>query len=143
MASEGKQKKVVRRIKAKVGDGAKSSATSAQAKTATVKKKATASTKPAVKTKATSSTSVAKKSKTTSAKSASGTNSKPVWVARPFIAIGHYFRDSWRELKQVQWPNRAATWKLTLAIVVFCIVIGIFITLCDFVSQWLIEEVIL
>lgn len=70
-------------------------------------------------------------------------DSKPVWIARPFVAIGRYFRDSWRELRQVKWPNRRATWQLTLAIILFCVVIGVFITLCDFVSQWLIEEVIL
>ena len=134
MASEDSKKKVVRRIKA-----TSNTRTAMPAKRKTVAEKA-----PVKKAKPATSTKSDKRSR--SAKSttkATPADTKPVWIARPFIAIGHYFRDSWRELNQVQWPNRAATWKLTLAIMIFCVVIGVFVTLCDFVSQWLIEEVIL
>ena len=41
-------------------------------------------------------------------------------LARPFVALGRYLRDSWRELRQVRWPNRKATWKMTLAVLVYC-----------------------
>lgn len=37
----------------------------------------------------------------------------------PFIAIGHYFRDSWHELKEVRWPDRKATWSMTAAVLLF------------------------
>ena len=37
---------------------------------------------------------------------------KKVFVLfRPFVALWRYIRDSWRELRQVRWPNRKATWK--------------------------------
>lgn len=43
-----------------------------------------------------------------------------------FGAIGGYFKGAWAELKQVRWPNRAATWSMTLAVLLFT---GIFIVL--------------
>ncbi len=52
-------------------------------------------------------------------------------LARPFVALGRYIRDSWRELRQVRWPNRAATWKMTLAVLVYCAIFMIFILLLD------------
>lgn len=41
-------------------------------------------------------------------------------ITRPFQAFGRYLRDSWGELRQVRWPSRKATWKLTLAVIVYC-----------------------
>ena len=41
-------------------------------------------------------------------------------VTKPFRAFGRYLRDSWGELRQVRWPSRKATWKLTLAVIVYC-----------------------
>ena len=35
-----------------------------------------------------------------------------------------YLVNSWRELRQVHWPNRRETWRLTLAVFVFAIVFG-------------------
>lgn len=52
-------------------------------------------------------------------------------LARPFVAIGRYLRDSWRELRQVRWPNRAATWKMTLAVLIYCAIFIVFIVLLD------------
>lgn len=68
---------------------------------------------------------------------------KPLIIFLPFIALGRYFRNSWRELRQVEWPSRRATWQMTLGIILFCLVIGIFVLLSDWGSQWLIREVIL
>ena len=68
---------------------------------------------------------------------------KPLIIFVPFIALGRYFRNSWRELRQVEWPSRRATWQMTLGIILFCLVIGIFVLLSDWGSQWLIREVIL
>jgi preprotein translocase subunit SecE len=33
--------------------------------------------------------------------------------------IGGYFKGSWTELRQVRWPDRKATWSLTLAVLLF------------------------
>lgn len=47
-------------------------------------------------------------------------------ITKPFRAFGRYLRDSWAELRQVRWPSRKATWKMTLAVIVYC---GIFIVI--------------
>lgn len=52
-------------------------------------------------------------------------------LARPFVALGRYLRDSWREIRQVRWPNRKATWKMTVAVLVYCAIFVAFITLLD------------
>lgn len=52
-------------------------------------------------------------------------------LARPFVALGRYLRDSWREIRQVRWPNRKATWKMTLAVLVYVALFMIFLTLLD------------
>ncbi len=50
---------------------------------------------------------------------------------RPFVRFGRYLRDSWREIRQVRWPNRKATWKMTLAVLVYVALFMIFLTLID------------
>lgn len=53
-------------------------------------------------------------------------------AAKPFRVIGKvlafiapkYFINSWREVRQVAWPNRRDTWRLTLAVFVFAAVFG-------------------
>ena len=35
-----------------------------------------------------------------------------------------YFINAWRELRQVTWPNRKETWRLTLAVFIFATVFG-------------------
>ncbi|MGE5309467.1 MAG: preprotein translocase subunit SecE, partial [Sphaerimonospora mesophila] len=53
--------------------------------------------------------------KTTAKKPTKASSKEPVFILfRPFVAFVRYFRDSWRELRQVRWPNRRATWALTL-----------------------------
>lgn len=44
---------------------------------------------------------------------------KPFILFRPFVALGHYLRDAWGELRQVRWPNRKTTWKMVLAVLVY------------------------
>lgn len=42
-----------------------------------------------------------------------------------------YFRDSWAELKKVQWPDRATSWKLTFTVIVFSVAFSVFTTVID------------
>lgn len=42
-----------------------------------------------------------------------------------------YFIGAWRELRQVRWPNRRATWGLTLAVILFSAVLATLIILLD------------
>lgn len=44
----------------------------------------------------------------------------------------NYIRDSWKELRQVQWPNRRETFNLTIAVFVFAITFALLIALLDF-----------
>jgi len=51
-------------------------------------------------------------------------------IFKPIFSIGGYFKGSWVELRQVFWPNRRATWGLTLAVILFtAIFIGLIICL--------------
>lgn len=43
-----------------------------------------------------------------------------------------YFRNSWRELKQVTWPSRKETWQLTLAVFLFATIFGLVVAVTDF-----------
>ena len=53
------------------------------------------------------------------------------FIAKPFIALGRYIAASWREIRQVRWPNRKATWKMVLAVIVYTAIFIAFITLVD------------
>lgn len=55
---------------------------------------------------------------------------------RPFVAFGRYLRDSWREIRQVRWPNRKATWKMVLAVLVYTALFIIIISLLDLLFTW-------
>lgn len=86
------------------------------------------------KTQAKQQTKLAK-TKAKAAKAKTNTPEKPLKqvfiLARPFVALGRYLRNSWRELRQVRWPNRTATWKMTLAVLVYCAIFIVFIMLLD------------
>ncbi|MDR1032697.1 MAG: preprotein translocase subunit SecE [Candidatus Nomurabacteria bacterium] len=56
-------------------------------------------------------------------------------IFRPFIAVGRYFKLSWIELRQVRWPNRRMTWKLTFMVIVYCIIFATLIMLLDMLFQ--------
>lgn len=163
MSSE--KKKVVRRVKAKSDTSSASSDATPKTvvrkkrvaepgKKAVVDKKPavqaskTASAKPATKkadttAKATKQVKVVKKVVKKTAPAKKKLNKKPFILFRPLVAFGHYVADSWRELRKVEWPSDRATWKMVLAIVIFCLIIGIFVLLCDNLFQWIIKEVIL
>lgn len=62
---------------------------------------------------------------------------KPFILFRPFVALFRYLRDSWREIRQVRWPNRKATWKMVLAVLVYTALFVVVITLLDLFFTWL------
>ena len=63
-------------------------------------------------------------------------------IFRPFVAFGRYLRDSWREIRQVRWPNRKATWKMVGAVLVYTALFVIFISLIDLFFRWLFSLII-
>lgn len=60
-------------------------------------------------------------------------------LAKPFVAMGEYFKGAWYELKQVRWPTRRATWGLTGAVVAFTAIIAAIILLLDALFKYLFE----
>ena len=68
---------------------------------------------------------------------------KKVFVLfRPFVAIFRYFRDSFIELRQVRWPNRKATWKMVLAVLVYSAIFFAIISLLDLFFSWLFKLIL-
>lgn len=72
-----------------------------------------------------------------------GALAKDVKAPRWLRAIGGYFSGSWKELRQVRWPTRRATWSLTTAVVVFTAVLAAFILALDYGFELLFKQVIL
>ena len=71
------------------------------------------------------------------------TEKKKVFILfRPFVALGCYLRDSWREIRQVRWPNRKATWKMVLAVLVYTALFVLIISLLDMFFNWLFSLII-
>ncbi len=61
----------------------------------------------------------------------------------PFRSFGGYFKGAWQELRQVRWPNRKATWGLTMAVLLFSLLLGAIIFLLDLGFTYLFKEIIL
>lgn len=57
--------------------------------------------------------------------------------------VPRYFVNSWHEVKQVTWPGRKETWRLTGAVFIFAIVFGASVALVDKGLESLFRQVIL
>lgn len=58
----------------------------------------------------------------------------PVWRLLKRVLgwfMPRYFINSWRELRQVAWPNRKETWRLTGAVFIFAVVFGALVAVVD------------
>lgn len=53
-----------------------------------------------------------------------------------------YFRNAWKELRQVTWPGRRETWKLTFAVLVFAVVFGLAAAGTDLVLDKIIRRIV-
>lgn len=54
-----------------------------------------------------------------------------------------FFRDAWAEVRQVVWPNRRETAKLTLAVFTFAIIFSLLIGVVDYGLDKLFRELLL
>jgi preprotein translocase SecE subunit len=63
-------------------------------------------------------------------------------LAKPFISLGTYLKGAWFELKQVHWPNRRATWGLTVAVLLFSAFFIIVILLLDALFKYLFQLIL-
>lgn len=59
------------------------------------------------------------------------------------VLIPKYFRESWRELKEVTWPDRKQTAKLTFAVIVFAVAFGAAIAVVDYGLDKLFRQLLL
>lgn len=59
-----------------------------------------------------------------------------------FARIGGYFKGAWVELRQVRWPNRRATWQLTVAVILFSLFFLGLILLLDAFFKYIFELII-
>lgn len=48
------------------------------------------------------------------------------------ILLISYFKNSWKELRQVTWPSRKETWSLTFSVFAFAAVFGLLVTVVDY-----------
>ncbi|HSW66815.1 MAG TPA: preprotein translocase subunit SecE [Bacillota bacterium] len=67
---------------------------------------------------------------------------------KPFRIMGYilwptYFRNSFKELRQVTWPSRRESFQLTGAVLVFASIFGIAIALVDYGLDKLFKQVLL
>jgi preprotein translocase SecE subunit len=63
-------------------------------------------------------------------------------IFKPFVALGRYVKLSWRELRQVRWPNRRQTWKMAISVVIYTAVFAAFIMLFDLLFTLLFNNVL-
>jgi len=60
----------------------------------------------------------------------------------PLVSIGGYFKGAWYELRQVRWPNRKATWSLTVAVLIFTAFFIALIVLLDAGFKLLFQKIL-
>jgi preprotein translocase SecE subunit len=49
----------------------------------------------------------------------------------PLRPIARYVHNSWLEIRQVRWPDRKLTWKMTLAVIVYTAIFIVIIAALD------------
>lgn len=54
-----------------------------------------------------------------------------------------FIKNSWAEVRQVNWPNRRETFKLTTAVIIFALVFGGLIWVVDYGLEKLFRQIIL
>jgi preprotein translocase SecE subunit len=47
-----------------------------------------------------------------------------------------------RELRQVRWPNRKETWKMTLSVIVYVVILAVAIMLLDALLQLIFNQLL-
>jgi len=57
--------------------------------------------------------------------------------------VPRYFQESWVELRNVTWPSRKETFKLTVAVFTFAIILGALITVTDYGLEKIFRKLLL
>lgn len=88
-------------------------------------------------------TKAASTAKTTKTKVSVKSDKQPRKWTKPFRAIGGYFKGAWVELRLVRWPNRRATWSLTLAVILFSVFFALIILGLDALFSYIFKRILL
>ena len=56
---------------------------------------------------------------------------------------GRFVRESWGELKKVEWPNRTQVLTGTIVVIIACAIVGAYLWVADLAFQNLVERVLL
>ncbi len=80
---------------------------------------------------------VVKKTKTEAKTEAKSSN------RRAKLGLLGYFKNSWKELRLVRWPNRRATWSFTFAVLLFSAFFMLVILGLDAVFEFLFKRFVL
>jgi preprotein translocase SecE subunit len=59
------------------------------------------------------------------------------------ILLPRYFRNSWKELRQVTWPTFKQSRQLTGAVILFAVIFGVVVALLDFGLDKVFKQVLL
>ena len=57
------------------------------------------------------------------------------------ILLLRFFRNSWKEVRQVEWPDARTTVRLTIAVLIFSILFGAIVTVVDYGLDKVFREV--
>lgn len=63
------------------------------------------------------------------------------WIG--YVLLPPYIRNSWKELRQVTWPNRRETFRLTYAVIIFSVIFGLIVFGVDTVLGKIFKELII
>jgi preprotein translocase SecE subunit len=63
------------------------------------------------------------------------------WIG--YVLLPPYFRNSWRELRKVEWPNRKQSVQLTGAVIIFAVIFGGIVAGVDFGLDKAFKEILL
>ena len=122
----------VTRIKAK-DDGAKKKASKSDdaeiTRKVTIKAKNSENKK--VRAKEEAEAKKAAKAERKAEKKANKNGKKAFILFRPFVAIGRYIKESFQEVRQVRWPDRKSTWKITISVILYVLLVAAIIMLLD------------
>jgi preprotein translocase subunit SecE len=73
----------------------------------------------------------------TPAKTQTGAKRKDEKGSKRFIA------ESWGELRKVEWPTQSHVVQGTLVVLVACVIVGVYIWICDILSKNLVQDIFL
>lgn len=64
-------------------------------------------------------------------------------LPKPIKKVGSYFKKSFKELSQVQWPNRKLSINYTFSVIIFSVLFSLILTGLDWIFSELVKKVLL